>query len=423
MEKGESTPLLGKRPTKEGNLKKRMERKSPNTPQPPLNAIPGFGFVQNSADEMEMIKRRITGREKRPHPRRFRSLPHAAPIKPRYVTSVCTAKEYNMAELKHYFESRHFPVIDSTEVLYTRYTTTTPAPGSTTGATTPSPGHAEGATEGYGASSNSPTVSDLEVAEVFFFQYGVVVWWGPSDSWGKLMVLSLLKKFEVKPEESLDLEVCDYSYAMDYSPHSGDKMGTDSEEVEEADQQPLSPWAAYVANLDPTKSTIANDHFILASRDWEVKLAFSHGLAQSAKLTVFEERIDQVIEVTRKYPEFLAEHGKVELTRQEIAMLKGKLFMHRMDVNLHSDILDTPDYFWEHTDLEPLYYQCRKNMEIDKRVEILNQRLDVVHELFTMLSDELNQKHSSKLEWIIIWLILIEVIVGILSIGMGLASH
>ncbi len=38
------------------------------------------------------------------------------------------------------------------------------------------------------------------------------------------------------------------------------------------------------------KSTIWNDHFILADRNWEVKLAFSHGLAQSAKLTVFEVR-------------------------------------------------------------------------------------------------------------------------------------
>ena len=60
------------------------------------------------------------------------------------------------------------------------------------------------------------------------------------------------------------------------------------------------------------------------------------------------------------------------------------------------------------------------------RVEILNQRLDVVHELFSMLSDELNQKHNAKLEWIIIWLILIEVIVGLVSLGMTFlqpASH
>lgn len=37
-------------------------------------------------------------------------------------------------------------------------------------------------------------------------------------------------------------------------------------------------------------SVIWNDHFILGDRSWEVKLAFSHGLAQSAKLTVFEAR-------------------------------------------------------------------------------------------------------------------------------------
>lgn len=34
-------------------------------------------------------------------------------------------------------------------------------------------------------------------------------------------------------------------------------------------------------------------------------------------------------------------------------------------------------------------------------------------------SDELNQKHNAKLEWIIIWLILIEVVVGLVSIAMS----
>ena len=59
---------------------------------------------------------RHINKEKRPHSRRFRTLPHSAPATPRFVTSVCTAKEYKMEELKHYFEARGLNVVDSEEV-------------------------------------------------------------------------------------------------------------------------------------------------------------------------------------------------------------------------------------------------------------------------------------------------------------------
>jgi uncharacterized Rmd1/YagE family protein len=40
-----------------------------------------------------------------------------------------------------------------------------------------------------------------------------------------------------------------------------------------------------------------------------------------------------------------------------------------------------------------------------------------VHELFEMLGNELNHQHSSRLEWTIIWLIIIEVGLSILHLA------
>jgi uncharacterized Rmd1/YagE family protein len=40
---------------------------------------------------------------------------------------------------------------------------------------------------------------------------------------------------------------------------------------------------------------------------------------------------------------------------------------------------------------------------------VLSNKLDVIHELFEMLADDLNHKHSSFLEWIIIILIAFEI--------------
>ena len=92
----------------------------------------------------------------------------------------------------------------------------------------------------------------------------------------------------------------------------------------------------------------------------------------------------------------------------------GELFIERSSVNLHFDILDVPEFFWEHSELEPLYRMISKHFDLATRLEVLNKKLDTIRDLFTVLVNELNHQHSSKLEWIIIWLIVIEVVVTLL---------
>ena len=58
---------------------------------------------------------------------------------------------------------------------------------------------------------------------------------------------------------------------------------------------------------------------------------------------------------------------------------------------------------------EPLYQRTAKYMEIEKRVSVLNHRLDIIADLFDMLASEMHAKHASNLEIIIIILIMIEV--------------
>jgi uncharacterized Rmd1/YagE family protein len=53
-------------------------------------------------------------------------------------------------------------------------------------------------------------------------------------------------------------------------------------------------------------------------------------------------------------------------------------------------------------------------LELGKRVDLLNKRLDIMKELFDMLNDQLENFHAHKLEWIIIWLIVFEVVVMVI---------
>ncbi|TMW57699.1 hypothetical protein Poli38472_014302 [Pythium oligandrum] len=160
-------------------------------------------------------------------------------------------------------------------------------------------------------------------------------------------------------------------------------------------------------------SRVANDAIVLHSDKVEEKLAISFAMAQSAKLDVFEERVEDRIRNTKHIPFNLATTGSIQHSQTDISKLIGQLFIELADVNLHSDILDEPDFFWEDDEYEPLYKKMTKYLDVNNRVKILNKRLDILRELVEVLNQELTQQHGTKLEWIIIWLLVVGVLISV----------
>jgi uncharacterized Rmd1/YagE family protein len=156
----------------------------------------------------------------------------------------------------------------------------------------------------------------------------------------------------------------------------------------------------------------------LASEDSELKLAISYGLAQSIKLEFYEETVKRIIQENTPLFESLAKTGKVLLNRKQITMRMGEIFLTRSSVNLNSEYLDVPEYFWEHPNLETDYLISAHFLDIQQRVSTLNQQLDVLHELFNMLNGQLQHQHTSILEIIIIAIIGLEAILAIIQIAL-----
>lgn len=156
--------------------------------------------------------------------------------------------------------------------------------------------------------------------------------------------------------------------------------------------------------------TIKNDIIPILDGSLIEKWSYSHALAQSVALAEFEENVSQAVESSRHIPGRLAKNGKTSLTRKEIAKIRGYLFQVKSEINLKYDLLDVPEFFWEFPELDSYYLRLTNYLEIRQRIEVLNKKLEVIHELFDMLADEQNHQHSAQLEWIIIFLITFEVI-------------
>ncbi len=210
------------------------------------------------------------------------------------------------------------------------------------------------------------------------FAYGAVVFWGYNVT-KEREALQALSPFLKSPLEKIQEDTFIYEYGVE--------TVIDEEE----------------------------DRIILQSEDPLLKISLSYGLSQSAKLAAFEHDIDQTIQRTRHMPAELAEKGKISLSRKKISQHIGKLFSQKNSINLESFALDTPEFFWKRPRYEPFYQLSVEFLDIQVRLNILNSKLNVVHELYEILSNELKHAHSSFLEWVIIILILVEVVISILK--------
>jgi uncharacterized Rmd1/YagE family protein len=168
--------------------------------------------------------------------------------------------------------------------------------------------------------------------------------------------------------------------------------------------------------VEPTRPRIRADNIQLETSHVFEKLAYSYAIGQSVKLDVFEEEVAATINDTQDIPVHLASAGTVGMDNKTVTIKMGELFVQRCNVNLHSDILGTPDVFWDYDEFLGMYQVAREYLDISRRLDVLNQRLDIIREMYHILQNQLNVKHANKLEMIVILLIVAEIFLQIIAL-------
>jgi uncharacterized Rmd1/YagE family protein len=189
---------------------------------------------------------------------------------------------------------------------------------------------------------------------IFIFDYGVIVFWNMSEIEEK-SIIAELKKFQLKSNNKVESDIINY-------------------EETKVEEEPIN-----------SKSYINTDHLMLCGTTFEEKLAVSYALAQSSKLDYFEDDIDNSIDEARTLAEELAQKGYINLDHITLNKKIGKLYLKKNEINLDTDILDIPDYFWNNDKYQTHFNIISKYFEIHKRTEVINHRLDIIgvnHYLF-----------------------------------------
>ncbi|KAI4233531.1 MAG: hypothetical protein LQ349_004350 [Xanthoria aureola] len=253
----------------------------------------------------------------------------------------------------------------------------------------PSNGPGERRESAGSARSMSPTRVSPDAftfAEMFVFSYGVVVFWN----------------FTERQEKDV---LADLTFSES---ETGVTLVTGAQDEEDFETEEFH----FEYSPETPRPRVFNDMITLRSGDHMIKLAMSHAIAQSTKLNFFEQRMADQMAEAQHVPRRLALTGKLGMKREEVVRILGALFRSRVDVNLSSNTLDVPNFFWDAEPLlHPLYSAVREYLEIKPRVKALNERCRVFLDLAEILSDSIADDRSSRLTWIIIVLILISIAV------------
>ncbi|MBR1124577.1 RMD1 family protein [Bradyrhizobium lablabi] len=160
----------------------------------------------------------------------------------------------------------------------------------------------------------------------------------------------------------------------------------------------------------------------LQSLSPERLILISEVLAKSVVLARHEREVTAVFDTTEPFARELAQSGRMSGGR--IAILKniGNALSVRHRVTGPVEVSDKPDILWDKPHLERLYARLEDEYEIKERAESLNAKLGVIADSAQVMTDIIDTKRSLRLELIIVFLILFEVIITVYQLASG-ARH
>ncbi|CAC9887495.1 unnamed protein product [Aureobasidium pullulans] len=254
-------------------------------------------------------------------------------------------------------------------------------------------------TPDYSTTDASGQDSSDAPGDVFVFPSGTLVCWNVPEH----VQLNLLHRLLLPAAESphLDrIEIEDLEYIQDSSHHTSEIIG----DTIILGTKPSSTESSTEAATPLPSSDVDT---VLA------KIAFSSGLARSTKLAVLEDLLSSYFSSTRSIPTILSRGSPLRFSRSFILRKTGELLSIRAQLNLYSELTDSlPDIFWDSPSslgLSAYYDEVGRALDVGVRIKVLNERMDYAGEIASVLRERLSEKHSTGLEWLIIFLISIEV--------------
>ncbi|MEL0201359.1 MAG: RMD1 family protein, partial [Flavobacteriaceae bacterium] len=152
------------------------------------------------------------------------------------------------------------------------------------------------------------------------------------------------------------------------------------------------------------------DEVILPDFDQEAIRLVLLNTSQSVALDKYLEITDSLLEETNGYIKSLELTGKLNISGRKLKRFIGKVLNIKNQISENLYIFDAPDITWESEPLNQLHLALKQTFDLKDRYRYIYERTAIIKDDLELFKDIMDHRESSKLEWIIILLILVEVV-------------
>ncbi|WP_038028631.1 RMD1 family protein [Thermonema rossianum] len=209
------------------------------------------------------------------------------------------------------------------------------------------------------------------------------------------------------------LHVFDYGVVAFYGfdeVEMSDHIAFIKKHAEAALEQPLSDFIEVEVNDRLAKPRVQDDVVMIPDLSLDYIRIITLNLAQSVALDFYEELALQLLKANKAYVDELEENGRLKISKRNLLRFIGRCRNVKNSIVDNLYILDEPLITWEDPDLSRLNSRLKESFDIYNRFRDMDYKLRIIEENLTLFTDLIHHRESSRLEWIIIILILVEVV-------------
>lgn len=162
--------------------------------------------------------------------------------------------------------------------------------------------------------------------------------------------------------------------------------------------------------IEPDVDRVAFDHVTLSDFNAEAIRLVMLNTSQSVALDKYLEITDQLLSQTSRYITTLEETGRLKISGKRLKQFIGHVLKIKNQISENLYIFDSPDITWENEALNRLNASLKQTFDLKDRYRYIYERTAIIKEDLELFKDIMDHRESSKLEWIIIVLILVEVV-------------
>lgn len=145
-------------------------------------------------------------------------------------------------------------------------------------------------------------------------------------------------------------------------------------------------------------------------------------LAKAASLNYYEEIIQHAVEGAEPFAHDLARTGRPGVDLDELNRRMGAALVVQHRLVGRMAVAEKPDVLWDHPEFERLYARLEVEYELRDRALEIDNRLELLRNSSSVITDLIQNERGRRLEWIIIALIAFEIMLSLYTLLSG-APH